>query len=734
MRFAFTAAFRKLRNSYFIRHAPKSSHPGSAMRKHLLHAALAAAGALALARATSAHGGNYRGPGDTVPPAGGGGPSGGGPSTPGPGGPAGPGGGPTTPGPGAPGNPGGGGAPATPPPGGSGDAGPDLTLWTYWWEFNKEPFLNLKSHIHTGEVTTGSEEWFQKGGEKKLAKDIFRPTDEQIRDKVVPALLRALETESNNDIVTGALIALAKIGDVKSEDGQSAFEPIIRKFLSNSVQEIRETAAVSLGILANDASVETLASLLNDSPEGRKLLGSTTEEVNFRTRSFAAYGLSLIGKRTPSDEVRSRIIRTLRGILESDYTKTHDLKVSCLIAMGLVPLEAVNPPTTDVVGDAKSAAMVEPEVCRTAQIEWTLAYLQDEKNHHLERAHAPTALARLLVGLPADVFASYKERIARDFLTRIDKKSKEQKEVIQSCILALGLLGDNDADKLDREIREALAVVPKDQADQQARNFALIAMAKAGGTLGSDPKSAETGIEEAMKFLMDQLTKGSTQAQPWAGVGVGLMERRLKDANFITSTTEGMRAALRQKLADEKDNSRIGAYSIGIGIMLDQDAQGTLTEKLAKVQDDDARGYICVALGLMNAVDAKQQIQDIVTNSKYRGELLKQAAIGLGLLGDKELVQKLIEMLNEAKALSTQAAISSALGFIGDARSIDPLVAMLENKELTDRARGFAAVALGIVADKEPLPWNAKISVDLNYRASTQTLNDPSGTGILNIL
>ena len=71
----------------------------------------------------------------------------------------------------------------------------------------------------------------------------------------------------------------------------------------------------------------------------------------------------------------------------------------------------------------------------------------------------------------------------------------------------------------------------------------------------------------------------------------------------------------------------------------------------------------------------------------------------------------------------------------GDQGSITPLVAMLKNQDITDSARGFAAVALGIVADKELLPWNSKIAEDLNYRASTQTLVDSSsGTGILDIL
>ncbi|MBI5361635.1 MAG: hypothetical protein HZA53_00560 [Planctomycetes bacterium] len=92
-------------------------------------------------------------------------------------------------------------------------------------------------------------------------------------------------------------------------------------------------------------------------------------------------------------------------------------------------------------------------------------------------------------------------------------------------------------------------------------------------------------------------------------------------------------------------------------------------------------------------------------------------------------------MLAEARGLSAQAAIASALGFIGDARAVDPLVRMLQQGErITDSARGYAAVALGIVADKELLPWNAKLSVGINYRANTTTLTGEGGTGVLDIL
>ncbi len=696
------------------------------MKKLALAAALVAGGSLGLQNTSFAHGGTYRGPGDTVPP-GGGGAGGGGASAPGPSGPSSPGpGGAGTPGPAAPGAPGGGSSPQT---GGGGPSGPDLTAWTFWWEFNKEPYLNLRSHIHSGGTKTGSDGWFLGKGEKNQSKDTLRPTEQQIRQKVVPALIRAAETESNNDIVTGSLIALAKIGDAKSEDGTSRFEQVISKRLSDSVQEIRETAAVALGILANDSSVATLEALLNDTDEGRKLVKST--EVNYRTRSFAAYGLALIGARTGSEEVRQEIVRILAGTIETEDTKSLDLRVACLVAMGLVPLERIeHPPVPE--GEDAGDYVYPPESCRLAQLDYLMKYLQDEENRFLARAHAPTAMVRLVEGLPAETYDLYKKKIADDLIARVDSRSKEQREVMQSAVLSLGMIGDLDGDDVDQEIRDVLASIRKDQSDQQSRNFSMIALGKVGGNIGNGDYT--DGIKQVSKAITGALSDGASTLRPWAGLAVGVMGRQLSDNNVNSDVATGNILALRETLKDEKNTERVGAYAISAGILADLEAESILLEKLDRLSDDTARGYVAVALGLMNARSAIEPIQSIVKDSKYRPELLKQAAISLGLLGDKDLVPDLIEMLSESKGLATQAALSTALGFIGDHRSIDPLVDMLGNSELTARARGFAAVALGIVAEKEPLPWNTKIAVDLNYRASTTTLNEQGGTGILNIL
>ena len=391
--------------------------------------------------------------------------------------------------------------------------------------------------------------------------------------------------------------------------------------------------------------------------------------------------------------------------------------------MGLVPIGTIEPPATE------EGVAPAPHESRIGQLEYLLAYLKNDDNRFLVRAHCPTALARLLNDLPAEQSEAWRARIAEDLLERASKRSKDQAEIVQSAVLALGQIGTNGAES--KEIREALAAVPKDVSDQQARNYAMISMAKSGARPGQE--DVEGGIQDATDFLLGQLSRGKSTIKPWAGLAIGVMCRDLGETG--AAQVSAMGAALRSSLAEEKDNQRIGAYAIGVGVAGDTEASEILRDKLDRTSDDTARGYCAVGLGLMNDRQAIEPIQEIIKESKYRPDLLKQAAISLGLMGDKELVPDLVTMLSEAKGLATQAAISSALGFIGDSRSIDPLVEMLGNKDLTARARGFAAVALGIVADKELLPWNSKIAVDLNYRATTQTLTDvEAGTGILDIL
>lgn len=711
------------------------------MKKLLIAAALVGVGSLCLQDITSGHGGTYRGPGDTVPPGGGGGGGGAGaPGAPAPGAPA-----PSAPGapaPSSPGAPAGGPAgPKQPMSSGGLDTGPDLTVWQYWWGFNKEPYINLKAAIHSGTVVTGSDEFFLGQGETEQSRDSMAPSQAVIRGRIVPALKKALESERSNDILDGSLIALAKIGDEMEENGAEPMSDAIKPFLSDSSQQLSETAAVSLGILANDSedNVNILLHMLrNESAPLRSDYNvQITGSVPTRSRAFAAYGLGLIGY-SARDEVRTSIVEAMAGILDGEGKTmgTRDIPVACLISIGLTPLPFDS--TAEALDLSEGWPKPEAIASLTDQVMFLMNFYEDSQaNNFMVRAHVPMAVARLIDKTPGDSWL--RSAVATRFLEDVKKRSDAAREIQQSCIQALGVIGDCDEDEVDVDIRAALmAAADGEVADQQARNFALIAIGQVAGRPGSGKGDSIAGLKAGRKdnprsFLITKLAQAKSGTRPWAALGLAVMERSLADKQVETSAD--VRAALRASLEDAKSPVEVGGYAVACGIVQDEQAAEILSAKLEKLSDDEARGYCAVGLGLINDRGAIEQITEVISKSKYKPDLLKSAAIGLGLLGDKEIVTTLIEMLGDASALSAQAALSSALGFIGDTRSVDPLIAMLEDKSKTDLARGFAAVALGIVADKEPLPWNTKISVNINYRANTTTLTSPeAGTGILDLL
>lgn len=696
----------------------------------------------------TAHGGTYRGAGDNVPggggASGGGGGGGGGGSAPVGGGSGGSGGGSAT----SPSRSGGGSGGATPssPATSSAPGGTDLTTWQVWWGFNRDTYLNLRGAIHRSDLLLGSDDFFLGNVPMTEARDLLKPSEAVIRERIVPALERVLIEERDNDIVTGALIALAKIGDGKAalandagasgaqraadaSSGEGRMAKTIQPFLADANQEIAETAAVALGILANESSLPILTDVLRDSKRGRELASpqrSTQQTVHWRTRAFAAYGLGLIGYRSENETVRREIVRSLAAMVdgEAQAMATPDVAVACLISMGLIPL----PVDLDYLPQGDDTPP--PDRCRQAQIEWVLALLERGNLNHLVRAHATTALARLVARVPDDW--GLRKRASERLMAAIAPYSSESREVRASAVLALGRIGGSGSGALDRSVRASLVKAFTDAREPDVRNFALVALAHVAARPGPGGTDPLEGMKETQAFLLKELAKGSTTDRPWIVLALGVLDRGSIDLGVTRSPEIG--AAVRAALKDARSPRDVGACAIAVGIRDDAESRAELVAKLGDVSDDETRGFVALALGLMGARDAIGRIQDIVSDAKYRPALLKDASISLGLLGDKQAVPGLIRMLVDAKSLATQASLASALGFIGDARSIEPLVEMLGDKKVTPRARAFAAVALGLVADKESLPWNSKLSVGINYRANTTTLANGEGTGILEIL
>lgn len=630
---------------------------------------------------------------------------------------------PMSPGAPAPGAPAGVGAGSLPLTGGALE--PDLTDWGAWWDLNKAPYLELKAHVHAAGPQSGVEGFYVGEGERSPATSL-RPGEREVREQVVPALLAVLEREKDHDLVSGAMVALAKIGHDESSAEALRFEAALARFLVDPNQEIRETAAVSLGILASPRAIPTLANLLWDTDSGRALV--KRHEVDYRTRAFAAYGLGLVGARTASDNDRALVLAALRRAFERDETSTPDLAVACLVAFSLVPLATLDPRTERAFGEKGADP---PETSRQAQLEFLLGVLRDRQRDVRVRAQCPVALARLLVGLPPERHEAFRATVAGELLGHLEPK-RELPDIVQSCILALGGLGTDADAALDVRIRAALQSAFHEASDTQSRGFALIALAQVGGRRGGGGVGG--GAAQSAEFLLRQMIEGKTALRSWAALACGVLGHALLRSDPAAPLADRLRRGVRSVLEDERDPSRLGACAIAAGLLRDRESAALLSERLAKALPDEARGRVATGLALLGYHEAIALLRQLVSESTYRPLLLRECAIALAVLGDKEAAPQLVGLLREANSMATQTTISTALGFIGDRRSIEPLLVRLAERERSERSRGYAAVALGNVADKEGLPWNAKFALGLNYRASTSTLTDPvRGGGILDI-
>ena len=151
----------------------------------------------------------------------------------------------------------------------------DLTRWQFWWEFNKNPFIRLKDAIHTNTVVTGSDEFFMGVGRRSRSEAVLKPTETQIVQEVLPALKVVMERTEQRDIISSVLVAMAKSG---LNHPEFDILPLMAERLTSGDQEIRETAALAMGISQMPEAVDQyLLHLVEDGAAGRKLAGWSSE-------------------------------------------------------------------------------------------------------------------------------------------------------------------------------------------------------------------------------------------------------------------------------------------------------------------------------------------------------------------------------------------------------------------------------------------------------------------------
>ncbi|MHC4955066.1 MAG: HEAT repeat domain-containing protein [Planctomycetota bacterium] len=629
------------------------------------------------------HGGSFRGPNSGIPP----GlrtPSDAVPPPPPPTDPGDP-GGPTTPdGPDIPGDethtPTDGSAPPPPPTQPGGKRGPKTTpmtmdSWRFWWAYNNDDILNLKSHLYGNKLSSASPLFFASGADKNNVRDVQLPTRRAVVTRIIPALKRSLDRpRDHEDIHGGALVALGKVGTV---DFVGRFEEAARNRLKTGKgvslklgQQATESAVLALGMLpkldeTSKAEVRSaLLGILDD------------KSLRSRERAWAAVGLGLQRDEGAVTELLERLGR------DYDGEAKRNVPAGILCGLGLI-------------GSERSREALEEAF---AKGRFDGNDLDDRVRAYFGYALGKTADARSL-----------------DTLLRVVKSRRAGRLVKRSAVIAVGTCGANaDADGQAAAIKALKRYLDRSAGDRTGENFAIIALSR-------------IGTDEALRELVRLAHRGRSMQRSYVALGLGT--RVWYRAQQKSPVEEGLLKKIRTTLATlsekHKDTETRAAFLLARGLVKDVTAVDTCVRIVSSRGDPRLRGPSCVALGLIGKAtpDVKDALHLALRERKSK-DLRRDAATALGLLRDADTVSTLLAELKNAKSFSVQAQIILAIGTIGDAKAIDPLIDLLDNTNQPEGTRAMAAVGLGMIGDLLPVPKLARLSKDYNYRATVRDIDE----------
>ncbi len=595
----------------------------------------------------------------------------------------------------------------------------DPAAWPTWWRYNRDAYLDLKRIVRGLETRTGSDGFSLGAGQREKRIGGLRETT--VHTQVLPALQRTLRGGGSFELIRSSLLAMARVESSWGTAEGTTIEFVTRFYLTEEGnQETAEAAIVAMGVRADPAAAPTLIELLLDTDAGRELCDG--EPVDYRRRALAAYSLGLIGRANDDSSLRRDIAMALIANLEDNAFAPYDTQLAALVALGLVPMDACQEPEGET--STKEPA---DHFCRGRQLSLLLDYMVDQRRHTRLRAHAAVPLARLT----ASARERHRTNVTEWLLHLVQPRSKEAPEVKQGAVIALGLLGDSDDDMLDVELRKSLTRIEK-SGDRLASPLALIALARVAGRPGNGENDGEARAD-VQELLLQKMARGRNGADGWAAVALGVFAHTMAEHQQVVS--DDVAQALRAKMARSGKSEDIAAPCIGLGLLRDGEAGEVLLRRLERSKNDLQRSSAALALGLVGAEQARDPMVAFLEDAESESDLFRSLSLGLRLLGDRSIVGRLVEVASETDDDGVRASLYLALGALGDAAAIAPLVAVLDDPRISDDVRASAARALGELCDTAPRPWSQPISSDLHHAVLSSTLVSytDTGTGLLDM-
>lgn len=534
--------------------------------------------------------------------------------------------------------------------------------WETWWSQTRELYLSRHVGTPPETATTG----LATGRGVQPAIDPLLPTE--LRRSLLPLLAQSLR-DASVEVADSAAIAL---GRSLPRAEAAPLLPHLLKNLAHPEASPQEAAVLGLGLIGGPDAVAALREIALDAPEGRQRCGASGP-IDDLLRGLATLGLGLAG----TQDALSPIVT-----LATSATASRELVATAIVAMGLQR-------------EAAPAAIV------------TLSRLLDERGlERSVRAQVPIAMARLPMAASRGMLPKLLSHLA-------DKQTPS--EVARSIALALGQLASLEEDETTRVLMETA----RRHSDASTREFALIALGRLGERTAralGDPEQFEPQRQSVHAFLLGQLLQPERKTQqPWAALALGLFGRGEAELPAARERVAHSGRKLIETFESVRDPSLQGALALSLGLLRCAEAAGPLQERLVDGRHPELRGQLAVALGMVGARAAAEPLRALLADPALPPLSRIDVARGLALLGDATFERQLIELLAGAPDSHSASAYVRALGLVGGSESAPALRAMVEDRSLPELQRGFAVVAIGLLAEKTPLPWNVPYLVDANF-------------------
>jgi HEAT repeat protein len=478
------------------------------------------------------------------------------------------------------------------------------------------------------------------------------------RPEVVEALRRVAARGSGHQLRAAALIALGRTG---VEEDARLCVALLKD--DRQPRDVREGAAIALGILPpfeTPATRRNVAAYLAYVLEHPSVLPS-------RTRGLA---ILATGMRARSDPLlRMQLVGYSTGKLP-----TGEEAANVAYACGLT-------------GDP----MVVPELLRAAR----KGALAGKRLSDAERSLAVQSLA--LLGDPHVL----------DTVVRVLRSRRAGLETTRGAALALGRILREQAldDTAAARAGQALRQVFQKSNDSALRGFCAVG-------LGGARRPAAVGL------LQDAIDRGgNVEVKPYCALALGLAARTLGDE-------EGRK--IREFLVEELRKARqlevTASLTIALGLARAHEATDSMLRRLSdQSAPAPSRAAAAQALGLMGT--ASREAADALLRVARRepsGQLLEDAVLALGLMGQRAVAKDLVALLPKAGSSQTQGRIILALSYLNHSAAVKPLLKVLNDPHQGTLGREFAAVALGLLGDPRDEDVLFKLDAHFNFFSGTR--------------